>query len=109
MAPASQAHAKGVGNPVFYVGAETGRDGLAGAAFASRELTEESKEDRPAVQVGDPFTEKVLIECCLEIFAEDIIVGIDAADRFIIDNNANQYTNVSAPDLPDEQYYFAVH
>jgi len=49
--------ARGVGNPVFYVGAETGRDGLAGAAFASRELTEQSKEDRPAVQVGDPFKE----------------------------------------------------
>src|SRR5437588_3684539 len=54
--------ARGVGNPVFYVGAETGRDGLAGAAFASRELTEESKEDRPAVQVGDPFKEKLLLE-----------------------------------------------
>ena len=50
----------GIGNPVFYVGAETGRDGLAGAAFASRDLTEESKEDRPAVQVGDPFREKLL-------------------------------------------------
>ena len=50
--------AKGIGNPVFYVGAETGRDGLAGAAFASRELTEESKQDRPAVQVGDPFKRK---------------------------------------------------
>jgi phosphoribosylformylglycinamidine synthase len=49
--------AKGVGNPVFYVGADTGRDGLAGAAFASRDLTEESKQDRPAVQVGDPFRE----------------------------------------------------
>src|SRR5207302_1136919 len=54
--------ARGVGNPVFYVGAETGRDGLAGAAFASRELTEESKEDRPAVQVGDPFKEKLVRE-----------------------------------------------
>src|SRR6058998_1199715 len=52
--------ARGVGNPVFYVGAETGRDGLAGAAFASRELTEESRQDRPAVQVGDPFKEKLL-------------------------------------------------
>ena len=52
--------AKGIGNPVFYVGAETGRDGLAGAAFASRELTEESREDRPAVQVGDPFKEKLV-------------------------------------------------
>src|SRR5215211_2674569 len=57
--------AEGVGNPVFYVGAETGRDGLAGAAFASRELTEESKADRPAVQVGDPFKEKLLLEACL--------------------------------------------
>src|SRR6266508_2677182 len=52
--------AEGTGNPVFYVGAETGRDGLAGAAFASRELTEQSREDRPAVQVGDPFKEKLL-------------------------------------------------
>ena len=50
--------AEGAGNPLFYVGAETGRDGLAGAAFASRELTEQSREDRPAVQVGDPFKEK---------------------------------------------------
>ncbi|PYL70034.1 MAG: phosphoribosylformylglycinamidine synthase II, partial [Verrucomicrobia bacterium] len=54
--------AQGEGNPVFYVGAETGRDGLAGAAFASRELTEQSREDRPAVQVGDPFKEKLLLE-----------------------------------------------
>src|SRR5256714_2075740 len=63
--------ASGVGNPVFYVGAETGRDGLAGAAFASRELTEESKQDRPAVQVGDPFKEKLLLEACLELLATD--------------------------------------
>jgi phosphoribosylformylglycinamidine synthase II len=68
--------AKGVGNPVFYVGAETGRDGLAGAAFASRELTEESKEDRPAVQVGDPFKEKLLLEACLELLARDAVAGI---------------------------------
>ena len=61
--------ARGVGNPVFYVGAETGRDGLAGAAFASRDLTEESKQDRPAVQVGDPFKEKLLLEACLELLA----------------------------------------
>src|SRR5246500_2320364 len=65
-----------VGNPVFYVGAETGRDGLAGAAFASRELTEESKEDRPAVQVGDPFKEKLLLEPCLELLARDAVAGI---------------------------------
>ena len=68
--------AKGVGNPVFYVGAETGRDGLAGAAFASRELTEQSREDRPAVQVGDPFKEKLLLEACLELLAHGAIAGI---------------------------------
>src|SRR5438552_245577 len=68
--------ARGVGNPVFYVGAETGRDGLAGAAFASRELTEQSREDRPAVQVGDPFKEKLLLEACLELLARDAVAGI---------------------------------
>src|SRR5437016_1893250 len=68
--------ASGVGNPVFYVGAETGRDGLAGAAFASRELTEESREDRPAVQVGDPFKEKLLLEACLELLARGAVAGI---------------------------------
>ncbi len=68
--------AKGLGNPVFYVGAETGRDGLAGAAFASRELTEQSREDRPAVQVGDPFKEKLLLEACLELLACDAVAGI---------------------------------
>jgi phosphoribosylformylglycinamidine synthase subunit PurL len=68
--------ARGVGNPVFYVGAETGRDGLAGAAFASRELTEESRKDRPAVQVGDPFKEKLLLEACLELLERDAVAGI---------------------------------
>jgi phosphoribosylformylglycinamidine synthase len=68
--------AEGAGNPVFYAGAETGRDGLAGAAFASRELTELSLEDRPAVQVGDPFKEKLLLEACLELIARDAVAGI---------------------------------
>jgi phosphoribosylformylglycinamidine synthase II len=68
--------ARGVGNPVFYVGAETGRDGLAGAAFASRDLTDESRQDRPAVQVGDPFKEKLLLEACLELLATDAVAGI---------------------------------
>jgi len=68
--------AEGTGNPVFYVGAETGRDGLAGAAFASRELTEQSREDRPAVQVGDPFKEKLLLEACLELLARGAVAGI---------------------------------
>src|SRR5258707_1038113 len=68
--------AEGSGNPVFYVGAETGRDGLAGAAFASRELTDQSREDRPAVQVGDPFKEKLLLEGCLELLSHDAVAGI---------------------------------
>ena len=69
--------ATGIGNPVIYVGSATGRDGLAGAAFASRELTEESHEDRPAVQVGDPFMEKLLLEACLEVMRKDgLVVGI---------------------------------
>jgi phosphoribosylformylglycinamidine synthase subunit PurL len=68
--------ATGIGNPVFYVGAETGRDGLAGAAFASRDLTDESREDRPAVQVGDPFREKLLLEACLELLASGCVAGI---------------------------------
>jgi phosphoribosylformylglycinamidine synthase len=68
--------AKGTGNPVFYVGPATGRDGLAGAAFASRELTEESHEDRPAVQVGDPFMEKLVLEAVLELLQTDAVVGI---------------------------------
>src|SRR2546427_10647780 len=68
--------AQGVGNPVFYAGAETGRDGLAGAAFASRELTEQSREDRPAVQVGDPFKEKLLLEACLELLTRDAVAAI---------------------------------
>lgn len=69
--------ATGVGNPVYYVGAATGRDGLGGAAFASKELSEESHADRPAVQKGDPFMEKLLIEACLEMMAvPGLVVGI---------------------------------
>lgn len=68
--------AQGAGNPVYYVGAATGRDGLGGAAFASRELTEESHADRPAVQVGDPFMEKLLMEACLELIQTDALVGM---------------------------------
>ncbi len=69
--------ATGVGNPVFYVGAATGRDGLGGAAFASKELSAESSADRPAVQKGDPFMEKLLIEACLEMMAvPGLVVGI---------------------------------
>ncbi len=69
--------ATGLGNPVYYVGAATGRDGLGGAAFASKELSAESSSDRPAVQKGDPFMEKLLIEACLEMMAvPGLVVGI---------------------------------
>ena len=68
--------AHGIGNAVYYVGATTGRDGLGGAAFASKELSEQSHEDRPAVQVGDPFMEKLLMEACLELLKTDALVGM---------------------------------
>lgn len=68
--------AQGVGNTVMYVGAKTGRDGIHGATFASEELTDQSDENRPAVQVGDPFMEKLLLEACLELIQSDALVGI---------------------------------
>jgi phosphoribosylformylglycinamidine synthase len=68
--------AKGVGNPVFYVGPPTGRDGIHGATFASEELTEESEAKRTAVQVGDPFMEKLVMEACLELIDTGIVLGI---------------------------------
>ena len=68
--------ATGVGNPVIYVGAKTGRDGIHGASMASSEFTEESKQKRPNVQVGDPFMEKLLLEACLEAMHTGAIVGI---------------------------------
>jgi phosphoribosylformylglycinamidine synthase len=68
--------AKGVALPVVYVGSKTGRDGIHGATMASAEFDEASEEKRPTVQVGDPFTEKLLLEACLELMAEDVIVAI---------------------------------
>ena len=68
--------AHGVGNPVFYVGAKTGRDGIHGATMASAEFDEKSAEKRPAVQVGDPFMEKLLMEACLEVMRTGAVVGI---------------------------------
>ncbi|MEX0298040.1 MAG: phosphoribosylformylglycinamidine synthase subunit PurL, partial [Kordiimonas sp.] len=68
--------AAGIGNPVVYVGSKTGRDGIHGATMASAEFTEDSEEKRPTVQVGDPFTEKLLIEACLELMATDAIIAI---------------------------------
>ena len=68
--------AAGTGNPVIYVGAKTGRDGIHGATMASAEFNEDAEEKRPTVQVGDPFTEKLLLEACLELMAEDAIIAI---------------------------------
>ena len=68
--------AKGVGLPVVYVGSKTGRDGIHGATMASAEFDDKSQEKRPTVQVGDPFTEKLLIEACLELMAKDAIIAI---------------------------------
>src|SRR5689334_183062 len=71
-----KAVASGAGNPVYYVGAKTGRDGIHGATMASAEFDEKSAEKRPAVQVGDPFMEKLLLEACLEVMRTDALVGI---------------------------------
>jgi len=68
--------ASGIGNPIVYVGSKTGRDGIHGATMASADFDEDSEEKRPTVQVGDPFTEKLLIEACLELMATDAIVAI---------------------------------
>jgi phosphoribosylformylglycinamidine synthase len=68
--------ATGIGNPIVYVGSKTGRDGIHGATMASADFAEDSEEKRPTVQVGDPFTEKLLIEACLELMATDAIVAI---------------------------------
>ena len=71
-----KAIASGAGNPVYYVGAKTGRDGIHGATMASAEFDDKSAEKRPAVQVGDPFMEKLLLEACLEVMQTDALVGI---------------------------------
>ena len=71
-----RARAEGVGNPVFYVGNKTGRDGIHGATMASATFDEHAQERRPTVQVGDPFTEKLLLEACLEAMATGAVVGI---------------------------------
>src|SRR3954470_13475738 len=70
------ATAKGIGNPVFFVGSATGKDGIGGASFASANITEESTEELPAVQVGDPFQEKKLLEACLEVIETGAVVGM---------------------------------
>ncbi|MDD5635938.1 MAG: phosphoribosylformylglycinamidine synthase subunit PurL, partial [Atribacterota bacterium] len=72
----TRAIARGAGNSVILIGAKTGRDGIGGAAFASVELNKKSQEDRPAVQIGDPFAEKLLIEACLELVKFDEVIGL---------------------------------
>ncbi len=79
VAPADRifyAKATGVGKPIVYLGSKTGRDGIHGASMASAEFAEDSEEKRPTVQVGDPFSEKLLLEACLEIMAKDCVVAI---------------------------------
>ena len=70
------ATATGIGNPVFFVGSATGKDGIGGASFASAEITAESTEELPAVQVGDPFQEKKLLEACLEVIETNAVIGM---------------------------------
>lgn len=72
----AKATAKGIGNPVFIVGSSTGRDGIHGATFASEEISEASEAKRPSVQVGDPFTEKLLLEASLELIRSGVVVGM---------------------------------
>src|SRR3546814_10893073 len=68
--------ASGVGNPIVYVGSKTGRDGIHGATMAGADFGEDPEEKRPTVQVGDPFTDKLLLEACLELMASDALVAI---------------------------------
>ena len=82
--------ASGVGNPLVYVGSKTGRDGIHGATMASTEFTQNSDEKRPTVQVGDPFTEKLLIEACLELMATDAIVAIQDMGAAGITSSASE-------------------
>lgn len=70
------ARGAGVNQPIIYVGSKTGRDGIHGATMSSKEFDDDSADSRPTVQVGDPFTEKLLIEACLELMAEDAIISI---------------------------------
>jgi phosphoribosylformylglycinamidine synthase subunit PurL len=87
--------AKGIGNTVMYIGAATGCDGIHGASFASAELTEESGKDRPAVQVGDPFMEKLLLEGCLELIKSDALVGIQDMGAAGLTSSASEMASKS--------------
>ncbi|KUR71812.1 phosphoribosylformylglycinamidine synthase [Novosphingobium fuchskuhlense] len=94
--------ATGVGNPIVYVGSKTGRDGIHGATMASADFDEKSEEKRPTVQVGDPFTEKLLIEACLELMATDAIVAIqDMGAAGLTSSSVEMATNGKAGILLD--------
>jgi phosphoribosylformylglycinamidine synthase len=93
----TKASASGVGNPVMVVGSTTGRDGIHGATFASAELSEENEEKRPSVQVGDPFTEKLLIEACLELIESGVVVGIqDMGAAGLTSSSSEMASNASS-------------
>ncbi|MDA2918111.1 phosphoribosylformylglycinamidine synthase subunit PurL [Desulfobacterota bacterium AH_259_B03_O07] len=88
--------ARGVANPVIYVGSKTGRDGIHGAVMASETFTKEAEEKRPAVQVGDPFTEKLLLESCLELFKTGIVVGIQDMGAAGLTSSSTEMANRAA-------------
>src|SRR5438874_7310059 len=95
--------AKGAGNPVVYIGSKTGRDGIHGATMASAEFSEESQEKRPTVQVGDPFTEKLLLEACLELMAEDAIVAIQDMGAAGLTSSSVEMAARGGPGIPTEE------
>ena len=91
--------AAGIGNPVVYVGSKTGRDGIHGATMASAEFDDDSEEKKPTVQVGDPFTEKLLLEACLELMKEDAIIAIqDMGAAGLTSSSCLLYTSDAADD-----------
>ena len=85
-----RSRATGEGNLVVLLGSKTGRDGIHGATFASDELTEESESKRSNVQVGDPFAEKMLIECCLKLLEEDLLVSLQDLGAAGITSSASE-------------------
>jgi phosphoribosylformylglycinamidine synthase len=101
------ARAKGVSNPVIYVGSKTGRDGLGGAVMSSNSFEDDSNTKRPTVQVGDPFTEKLLLEACLELFKTNYIVGIQdmgaaglTSSAFEMASNSNAGMKINLDKIP---------
>src|SRR3546814_20759597 len=97
--------AAGVGKPVVYVGSKTGRDGIHGAPMASAEFDDDSQEKRPTVQVGDPFTEKLLIKACLEVLPTHANVALQDNDAAVLTYSHFQMASKEAPGVqlePDQ-------